>query len=634
MKLWSFIALLFCCSAQAQQPPAWAVTVDGRTGNTTLVNATAGPLTVSVTRVPGEVAATANVFRELCGGSLLGTAADVEPGGAVCLAPAQEPATYVVRGVPAAGEDTGVQAQRVTVGPVTPPVPSLAFVRDTDDVWDSAALPKACNVATGVTLTNINRPNAQVYACRTKEGVLTDFYPVASALPAEDVASASTASTPQVPRPVALALQAENAAPAPAAAPPPIAPRTRVLPGTYIAPGNAELKDLKLVVREPVWKAWGWLLAGVLISAVAGLLLTRWTATRQLAAAMAAEGLDPRRIGPLTAGHYHLATNQAEFGRYLTWWKFWWPTEHAERIARAVLVWREVEREAKHLENHLEAIKARQVDFEKSPNTFYFVIGILQRVHDGGANADKSPPWPLLHGRREVGLHEAGSFAQAIQGAAQLAEHLSTYNLPKERGTSPEAGKAYERLIRELDDPTDWQSLTAAEFRTYHAGLSKLRETLLNALAGERFSETDKVRMKELDEIVALGRTMALRPYRMKIPWFNPQTGLPEVLVDPPRARPAEHKTTLAKVRPHLLWNWAGVLTGALIAWLIGSVLGLKQEYFTGEPWGAVAMDYAQIFAYGAATLIGVTALIGLTKNLLPTAWRPGELRAADTDSG
>ncbi|WP_216327445.1 hypothetical protein [Deinococcus aestuarii] len=463
-------------------------------------------------------------------------------------------------------------------------VAPLAFIKDTND---ALAQPKAeaCTSATGITLTHTTLPNEQVFVCRTAKGVLQGFYPT-------DSLAANTASPPA---------EFPNRATRPVKA------------GVYTVPGNETLKDLKLTVRTPFYWALLLILAGVVVTTLVGLLLTRWSAVHQLNAHLKLQGLNPRAVPSLTEGRYRLRTTKKELSAYLTWYKFWLPTEHAEHLAQALLSWRALSKELDKLEGHMRAIKSRGKEFEVKRGQPYFVISMLQRVLDGGANLDKRSSLPTQSQTRAIEILAAIDVQQTIREAARLAERLLTYQLAREIGKSQEAVAARAALLRKLDDQADWQGLTAAEFQKYDASLTALRSTLLGALDLEQAGAANPPLVQMLRT-----KVKSLRPFPLSLkgPWPAPAPLRP-LLTDAARPR---RRTTLSVVAPPLLWNWLAVLAGAFVAWLLGSVTGLQTLYFTGEPWGSTPMDYARAFAYGGVTLAAVVSVASFAKTLLPAA--------------
>lgn len=636
-------------AVHAQQPTPWTAETDQATGNVTVTNTSTGKMTPVVISFPNQGSAPATVYSETCGGTPW-TRAPLEPGSALCIQAKADPIVYIVRGSPS-DPQTAVYATRLTVvQPKKSPAP-LAFVRDTNDALTTTPTATSCNPNTSIRLTNTTVPNQQVVVCRTAEGVLHSFYPVDSGGSAGEESSGSTptrsgagstTTAPESPPPggtvqgslsqasaTTLSGSGTGAAGTSASSTEssePQLPERAVgepSPGIYTVPGNETLKDLKLTIRVPFYWPLLLIMAGVLFSTLVGLLLSRWSAVQQLRASLKVQGLNPNNVPPLTIGQYKLNTTEKELKAYLTWWKFWLPTEHAERLAHALLSWRDVKKELGRLDAQMTKINNRATDFHDNQGNFYFVIQMLQRVQHGGANQSKYDPLLAAGAFHSVDIQDATDVRETIREAALLAEHLTTYKLPSETGTREELSTARAALLRELDDETDWQGLTAAEFQKYHAGLATLRSTMLNALVLEEQGAATAAFTTLVREQMTEGRTLDARPYPLSVHWPE----LPAVLTDNSQhKRRATRRTTLTRIAPLLLWNWLGVLVGALVAWLLGSVTGLQTLYFNGEPWGSVPMDYARAFVYGAVTLAALASVVTFAKTLLPTAWQTAAL--------
>ncbi|QFP75041.1 hypothetical protein [Deinococcus sp. AJ005] len=508
------------------------------------------------------------------------------------------------------------------IQPTTKAPASLAFVKDTNDLLANPATEGWCNPETGIRLTHTTVPSKQVFVCRTAEGVLQGFYPVdPPAAPNQSSGTPSALTPTRLMRTSSLVKvqpaltkippspgKNSGAAYAQASTTPTIPAISRqvankVIPGIYAVTGDEKLKDLKLTVRAPVFIAFWLILAGVVFSTLVGLLLTRWSAIQQLRVMLKMQGFDEISKLPLIRGNYALNTSDKELRAYLTWYKFWLPTEHAERLAQALLDWRTLSDDVGRLDDQMKMLEQR--NFKKADQTDYFVIDMLNRVQLGGANRRKDYK---LDEMRQVEIQEVEPIQKTIYEATLLAEHLTTYRLLDEIKVtgSPDLEKARSALLRELDDVTDWQGLTAAEFQKFLIGLSVLRTSMLEAFV-----------VKQDGEIAAF-RANRLRPPQMNAARRRGSAS-PLILANgvlPHRRRAPS--TTLASIAPLLLWNWMGVLVGALVAWLLGSVTGLQTLYFTGQPWGSTIMDYVTAFTYGAVTVAAVASLAGVAKTLLP----------------
>lgn len=633
----------------AQQPKAWTVETHPGTGNVSVINTSTESMNVKVTAIPEQDSRPVAIRYETCSGDEWDTKV-LAAGSALCFIATAEPVVYIVRGS-TRGTPGTTQATRVTAVQPINSLASLAFVKDTDDVIADPEIKNECNKTTGIKLTHTTLPNKQVFVCRTPEGVLQGFYPVdpvstpvgggenppalSSAQPTrtslptsvqppvvEKLASLGNNSGSRVEEPSSTVTTLSNTDI-------PTLGMGGVIPGVYTVPGAETLKDLKLTVRRPVYYAFWLILAGVVCSTLVGLLLTRWSAIQQLRTTLKMQGFAPDVKSKLTYGKYTLSTTHEELNKYLTWWRFWLPTEHAERLAQALITWRELGKDLYRLRSMLNLYNSQELGkgfrrirlykelqrsnfFKNSARKRYYVIKMLNRINRGGADLRKEDELDLS---RIVELQDVESIQKSIYEAALLAEHLMTYRLTHENGATPEVKAAREALLRELDDVTDWQRLTAAEVQTYYAGLIILRQAMLNALVLERAKVANPKVEPNLRELVGNARMLNARLHFLKVRQAN-------LGADSRHLQRHTSHTTLAGIAPLLLWNWVGVLVGALVAWLLGSVTGLQKLYFTGEPWGSTSMDYVSAFAYGAVTVAALASVVGIAKTYLPTAWQ------------